>query len=403
MKYFKSILLSFMIITTMIVLGISVDTAQAESPTENPTDDLFAVALEIPDATDIPDPTAREDSVDLPPIRIEPKRADSQQDYQQPAGTPYSAALDEKPPASDLAMNANSSIVDDRTAPAPVANIFESAEVSKPVIIQIDNQKPDSPPSPPRAYSADAPKSRIVESYSELTKLKNTPTFRHEFEVEESSDEKLLRRKTKPWMEYVESLRGDHAFIDSIATEFESRRDDVRSDYVDFPDEERGMEALRQYLTLRADGIIAILDYITNPENGLDSKEYHRDFQNAYQYAGGMRKLAENLTFDDYIRYKNNELDFETPEETPADKEEDCPTCPKKESIAEDDSEEAKTDRVFMALDEYFYGYEQAVMDGEYERAYNFKLKIDSAVRTAEQLKLDLREFEHLFIMLENK
>jgi len=392
-----------MILTTMIVLGISVNTAQAESPTENPTDELFAVALEIPDATDTPDQSAREDSVELPPIRIEPSSSNSQQGSKQSAGTPYSAGMGEDSSTSDMAMNANSSIIDDRTAPAPVKNIYESVEVARPRIIPIEKQDSDSRLSQTRDNSAEGRGSRIVESYHELSKLKNTKTFRHEFEVEESSDEKLLRRKSKPWMDYVESLRDGHDYIDSVASAFENTRDNIRRDYVDFPDEERGMEAIKQYLLLRADGIIAILDYITNPENGLDAKEYHRDFQNAYQYAGVMRKLAETMTFDDYIRYKNNELDFETQEETKAETEEDCPTCPKKESIVEDESEEAKTERVFMALDEYLYGFEQAVMDGDYERAYDFKLKIDSAVRTAEQLKLDLREFEHLFIMLENK
>ena len=200
-------------------------------------------------------------------------------------------------------------------------------------------------------------------------------------------------------MKYVESLRDDHPFIDSVAAAYETIQNDIRQQNPDFNDDEQRLEAFKQNLLLRSECITAILDYITSPENGLDSDEYRRDFANAYHYATVIEGLGKNLTRENYIQYLQNE--------TEAPEEEECPTCPDRNNpsanVTIEEQEAEKVERIFMALDEYFYNFEQAVYKGEYERAYVLKQKIDSAVRSAEQLKLDLREFEHLFIMLENE
>jgi len=108
-----------LIAVAVFAIAVLINPASADcSCNRTISDDLFAVATETPNQT------AREDSVGLPPLNLELEKANVQQNNKQPAGTPYSAMLDNESTASDLAMNTGNA---DVNQPSGAPKIFSKA------------------------------------------------------------------------------------------------------------------------------------------------------------------------------------------------------------------------------------------------------------------------------------
>ncbi len=222
-----------------------------------------------------------------------------------------------------------------------------------------------------------------------VNRLKQTSTLKTEFEAVESDSEKYLRIKSKPWQDYIASLRSEDQVVDSLAAESESTIDEYYNLYMTFMDSKRGFEALREGTVLHADNAIALFDYLLGDYAPEGAEQYREDFINARDYALLRKEMAQNLSYDpDVDRIEETILEENLSQSRP---------------LSEfTGAEYDKAQNIFSEIDDSIYEFQQAMIAEDFQRAMGFRRKVNNARTIAAEIGLDISGLESRFAILDD-